>query len=120
MNLADTINTLVGTPYSRLDCYALMSKVFESQGKRLPFVKDYTINPAVDIQADIDSGEWKETVVPSDGCAVAMGNHNGMMHCGIHYRGYIFHATRKHGAVVQTIRSLKVLYPNIKFYEVVK
>ncbi len=102
---------MVGTPYSKMDCFTLVRKAALLMGIKLPEAVEHSPRPELVVAEQLDTGKWLE--VPYDdmqpGDVITLSPKQGPAgHVGIVIdSGEILHADRKLGAVIQDQAGLR-------------
>lgn len=114
------IESLIGTPYAELDCYALVSRVSKEYfGTQLPSVADYSIDPASVVRNETQFNKWVELVEYEVGAIAVLGiNDIDRRHVGICLPDKnILHTCKKYGAIIQSLSQLRMTgYYFIRYY----
>jgi len=115
------INDIIGTPYSELDCYALVSKVSKEYfGVELPTVADYTKDSAPVVKSEQTKSRWIEIDGFAPGSIVVLGVFaDDARHVGICLDdGNVLHTCYRYGAIIQNTSQLNMAgYKHRRYYK---
>jgi cell wall-associated NlpC family hydrolase len=114
------INNLVGIPYDRMDCHALVRHAsLQLNGVVLPDFADYIKRSEELIEQERIEGNWQKVdkPMPGDVCTLAT-RVNASTHVGIYIEDdLILHTSERYGSMIQTERGLRMMgYCHITFY----
>lgn len=112
----------VGTPYSQMDCFALVRDCsLKCYGVLLPELKDYIRHPFISVRDELATGHWEEIEYrdrrPGDVVTLsAVPEEAG--HVGISIEGgWVLHNDKRYGAIIHSERGLKMAgYSYVKVY----
>lgn len=104
------LNNAIGTPYDAVDyhCYSFIEDMIP-EAPRLSEVHEMTARSDMVRYIGLFSGC---DVV--DGCIVTMGD----SHVGIYHSGYVYHNSKQDGVIAQPLRTIKMLYSQLAYYQV--
>ena len=98
------LNELIGTPYTEMDCYTLVSKVSEELfACKLPTVADYATDAWPVVVDELRTGQWQRMPRYEQGLIALLGTYGGKSeHVGICIGdNLVLHTCYKFGAIIQ-------------------